>query len=316
MTKNLNNLPWNRLQKAPLLVAGLTGGAYYLGVILAVIFVNPVEKIAFFWPSNALAAAVLILIPRRHWPLVLAAVSIGYIAGRLPAGNLPLGVYVGFCIANLIEITVVAWLVKQWQSGGLKFSDLGRALPIVLISSVPAAFLSAMVGAGVVSFLLQSADFFRAFGVWFTGDLFGLILVTPLALAIIAPNDGPRLSWVGWLRTCEGVSLAAGLAGLGIAVSQILGANALFWPMVPYLVFPFLLWLAFRVDLFFAILGTFMVGLFQVWATYAGFGLFKFQGMSLTAEVVIMKVCITLLTVLTLVLAVRRDNQRQDSQVV
>lgn len=309
MPNKMNKLPHKLLKRPPLVVAGLAGGAYYLGVILAVIFVNPVEKIAFFWPSNALAAAVLILIPRRQWPIVLAAVAVGYFAGRLPNGELPLLVYVGFCIANLIEITALAWLVRQSWAEGIQFSDMGRAMPIVLISSVPAAFFSAMVGAGIVTLALQDAAFFRAFGVWFTGDLFGLILVTPLVLAFITPSDRSRLSSFRWPRICEGLALMAGLAGLGLAIVEMRGPDAMIWPMAPYLVFPFLLWLAFRVDLFCAILGTFMVGLFAVAATYAGFGLFKFHGISLTAEVVVMKLCITLLSVVTLVLAIRRDGQ-------
>ncbi len=302
-----NDVPPSR----PALVALWTGLAYLLGVILAVNFVNPGEKIAFFWPSNALAAGVLILAARRHWPLILGAVTLAYFLGRVPTGHLPWAVYVGFYLANLLEIILVAWLVRRNLPDGVTFANLGSALPIALIAAVPASVLSAVVGATTVTLGLEGASFARAFGVWFTGDLFGLVLVLPLTLALLSPARDGRWHGIDWRHLGEGALFAGALVMIGVGAALLGQTEASVWPAVPYLIFPFLAWIAWRMSLPWVILATVIAGLVQVVATFAGIGLFRFEGMSPTAEVVIMKVCLTTVTVVVLILAVRLDARRR-----
>ncbi len=59
------------------------GLTYWLAVVLAIELVSPVDKIALFWPPNAIAAAALILSSRKHWPLYLIAISLAYFAARV-----------------------------------------------------------------------------------------------------------------------------------------------------------------------------------------------------------------------------------------
>ena len=276
------------------LVGGVTGGLYYFGVLLALNFVNPVEKIAFFWPSNAIAAAVLLFAPRRNWPVILGAVVVGYLAARGPAGGLPPAVLAGFSVANLFECAVVALVFGAAWRGDVRLATMPRFLPYLLIACVIASTLSGVIGAFVVSQILQGATFLRAFVVWFAGDLSGLVLVLPFVVAFLVPDEGARRLALpeGNLRGGFIVGLVLAAAGTFLWLPE--GWNP--WLFTPYLILGALLWVAYRVNLIWTIIGAFCAGLVEIVATFIGFGLFRFEGMSITDEVVLMKAAIAVMT--------------------
>ncbi|MEQ9574602.1 MAG: MASE1 domain-containing protein [Rhodospirillales bacterium] len=278
------------------LVGVVTGGLYYFGVLLALNFVNPVEKIAFFWPSNAIAAVVLLFAPRRNWLVILGAVVVGYLAARGPAGGLPPAVLAGFSVANLFECAVVALVLGAAWRGDVRLATMPRFLPYLLIACVIASTLSGVIGALVVSQILQGATFLRAFVVWFAGDLSGLVLVLPFVVAFLVPGDGARRLALpaGNLRGGIMVGLVLILAAAGTFLWLPEGWNP--WLFMPYLILGALLWVAYRVNLIWTIIGAFCAGLVEIVATFIGFGLFRFEGMSITDEVVLMKAAIAVMT--------------------
>ena len=77
------------LKSMPVRLATL-GVSYWLAVIYAVELVSPIDKIALFWPANAIAVTALIFTKRRHWPLFLLVTALAYFAGRMPSGHFPL----------------------------------------------------------------------------------------------------------------------------------------------------------------------------------------------------------------------------------
>jgi len=278
------------------LVGAVTGVLYYFGVLFALTFVNPVEKIAFFWPSNAIAAVVLLFAPRRNWPVILGAVVVGYIAARGPAGGLPPAVLAGFSVANLFECTVVALVFGAAWRGDVRLATMPRFLPYLLIACVIASTLSGIIGAIVVSQVLHGATFLRAFVVWFAGDLSGLVLVLPFIVAFLVPDDGMR---------CLAFPAVNSRSGIIVGLALVLAAAGTFmwlpeswnpWLFTPYLILGALLWVACRVNLFWTIIGAFCAGLVEIVATFVGFGLFRFEGMSFTDEVVLMKAAIAVMT--------------------
>jgi integral membrane sensor domain MASE1 len=160
------------------------GLAYWLTVIFAIELVSPVDKIALFWPPNAIVAAALIFSDRKHWPLYLIAMALAYFAARVPGGPFPLYVYFGFCTANIIEVLIVAGDVKRLFRNPITHQTLTRVLPIVLLASIPVTVIGGM----FVTSAIEKATFVKATVGWLTGDLSGLLLVLPLLLAWLAPG--------------------------------------------------------------------------------------------------------------------------------
>jgi integral membrane sensor domain MASE1 len=292
-----------------------TGVLYYFGVQLALTFVNPVEKIAFFWPSNAIAAAVLIFAPRRVWPAILCAVVAGYMAARGPAGGLPLSVLSGFCLANLFECTIVALIFGAVWKRDLRFADMPKFLIFLLMACVVAAVLSGVIGGLVVAHILHGATFLRAFVVWFTGDLCGLMMGLPILVAFMAPNDGaPRLT-AHLENPRNGVAVALALLAAAGGLYLWLSDQSNIWLFTPYLVLAGLVWVALELNLIWTVIGAFAAGVIEVVATFVGFGLFAYEGMSITDEVVLMKAAIAVMTMAVLSFAARCEVAREEKSL-
>src|SRR5205085_8940777 len=90
---------------APARVAALAVGIaalYALGALLPFWFLTSPESGAAFFPAAGLTLAVLVLSPRRTWPLWLAVVAVAELAVDLTHGQ-SVGMAVGFTAANVVE---------------------------------------------------------------------------------------------------------------------------------------------------------------------------------------------------------------------
>ena len=290
-------------------VAGLAL-AYWLTVVLAIELVTPVEKIALFWPPNAIVAAVLLFTPRRDWLMYLAAMAVAYFAGRLPGGQLPVVVYVVFCVANFVEVLMVAEAVKRFVPSPVTHATLPRVLPVAMLALIPATLVSATMAGLIVDAEVEPAQFWMAWIGWLTSDLAGMLLVLPVLLAWVAPGAPPIAAYTRDQmieRTVVGVLLAA----IGLAIPTVLGDQQQISLVFPYLVFPILVWTAMRTGIRSTTLITLVVGLYSVFLTFLGQGPYAFKGLSAFGQVVVMKGGLITITVTTIFLSVLVTGRKQ-----
>jgi signal transduction histidine kinase len=188
------------------------------------------------WPPAGLGIAALYLWGLRWWPGVLLAELV--INGELLFSDkgLPLGSLLGQQTGNMAEIIVGAVLLRRLigprasldrveQVGGMLM-----ALAIATAISATAGTISMLAG-GVIDHS-NALTFWRT---WWLGDTSGGLVVLPLVL-VWAPDPG-----AAWrrMRTWEG--------GLLIATVVVLGVIAISTDEpVTYLIFPALIWAAFR----------------------------------------------------------------------
>src|SRR5690348_5294029 len=104
-------------------VTSLIAGAVALGLLYAVgasmtfwIVDNPALGTAFF-PSAGLTLGVLLISPRRAWPLMLAAVAIAEFTVDL-SHHQRFAMAVGFAVANAVEPYVGATLMRPRRRTG------------------------------------------------------------------------------------------------------------------------------------------------------------------------------------------------------
>jgi signal transduction histidine kinase len=183
-----------------------------------------------------LGIAVLYLWGLRWWPGVFIGELI--VNGELLLGSnpLPLGSLVGQQVGNMAEVIVGAVLLRE-LIGRRAALDRVEQIGGLLLALGAAAAISATVGtlsmrAGGVIDPSEIPKFWRT---WWLGDTSGGLVVLPLMLAWArAP-----LSSLRRIATWEGMFLVATVAALGaIAISTD--------EPVTYLVFPSLIWAAFR----------------------------------------------------------------------
>jgi signal transduction histidine kinase len=193
-------------------------------------------SVAAIWPPAGLGIAALSLWGFRWWP----GVFLGELAvnGELLVDDtaLPVGSLIGQQAGNLAEIVVGALLIRRFI-GRRAALDRTEQVGWMLVAVGIATAISAT--AGTTSMLLggvidqsEAPTFWRT---WWLGDTAGALVVLPLALAWVpAPA-------AAWRRICtwQGALMIAAVAGLSALAFSIEGP-------VAYMVFPALIWAAFR----------------------------------------------------------------------
>jgi signal transduction histidine kinase len=214
-----------------LLLAAAYYGAAKLGQTL-----RYTASVSAIWPPAGLGIAALYLWGLRWWPGVL----LGEIAVNgsllLDDSSFPVGSLLGQQTGNMAEIIVGALLLRRLVGPSAAMDRVeqvgGMLVALGLATAISAtAGTVSMIAGGIVD-ESDATEFWRT---WWLGDTSGGLVVLPL---ILAWAHDPIRAWRR-IRTWEGAAVLAAVTALGIvAVSTE--------EPVTYMVFPALIWVAFR----------------------------------------------------------------------
>jgi signal transduction histidine kinase len=193
-------------------------------------------SVAAIWPPAGLGIAALYLWGLRWWP----GVFLGELAvnGELLVDEtaLPLGSLIGQQAGNMAEIVVGALLLRRLIGPRAPLDRAERVFGMLVALGIATA-ISATVG--TMSMLLggvvEESEAPTLWRTWWLGDTAGALVVLPLALAWALE---PAAAWRR-IRTWQGALMVAAVVGLGALTFSLEGP-------VAYLVFPALIWAAFR----------------------------------------------------------------------
>ena len=193
-------------------------------------------SVSAIWPPAGLGIAALYLWGFRWWPGVFIGELI--VNGELlfDGSALPLGSLIGQQAGNMAEILVGAALLRR-LIGPRGALDRAEQVGGMLVSIAVATAISATVG--MLSMLLGDvihvSDLGKFWRTWWLGDTAGAVVVLPLALAWFRDPLG---AWRR-IRSWEGALLIAAVVVLGVLAVSI-------DEPATYVVFPALIWAAFR----------------------------------------------------------------------
>jgi PAS domain S-box-containing protein len=258
----------------------LVAMVYWLTVRLGLLVVARPEGVASIWPASGLALAVLLLSPSRHWTGLLAMIFLTNVVGNFSGGN-SLVVSLGFALANSLEPLLGAWVLTRFLRSRITFDNTREIFFLFGVALVVNA-LTALLGALVTS-LAFGAPYFRTWLVWWTSNGLGIILVTPL---IITWSSGWNLyQTIFQQRFGEAIILFSSLtafAWLLFGPFTVVGEQVL----RIYMIFPFLIWLAFRFRPRGMSSALTLLAAITVTSTMQGFGIFATPGQSVTRYLV------------------------------
>lgn len=169
-----------RAMRQRLLLPLATGLGYYFGAALGVAASAMSEGISLFWLPNGILLAVLLLVPRRDWPLHLAAAMLAELAADLPTFTLQQAL--GFAAVNLFECLLAAWLLQR-VARPFALDRLRHVALFGLYALVFSCGLAALLGAAIYALSgSTSTTLWNFWLIWWLGDGLGVLLVTPLLL--------------------------------------------------------------------------------------------------------------------------------------
>jgi PAS domain S-box-containing protein len=209
----------------------------YLSAKVGLALVVPPHNISLFWFTNALLFAVLLLVPRRVWPMLIVTAYAGVSVLNLQSGNTIISTG-WFALANMGELLFAAFAVSYVFKGVPRLNSpktlAQYGMFVVILPSFVSAFIGALAGG--------EGDYWLKWRIWFVTDCLALLILPSAVWGLVRL----RSAWRETSRAyyVEFVTLIAllGVVGYGIFVTSA-SSNS---PALLYSLVPFLLWSALR----------------------------------------------------------------------
>jgi len=260
-----------RISPAAIALRALLFAAGYFGCTLLgnVISYEP-GVVTTFWPPAGCLTAVFLMMQPRLWPILLAAAIPANAAVDLLYGREPLVGFL-FCIGNSIGAMAGAFVYRRLFGGGPRLTVVKQLFGFLAVSGILAPLVGATAGAAVSAVRFDGSRFTDVWGTWWFADVLGVFVVTPLFLAWMPRESRERGPRPGALTVLESCAAAAGLVMSAVLVFTVPGSRAM---DLEFLVLPFLIWSALRLDLRVTTLMNLLLALIVVSCTARGLGPF------------------------------------------
>jgi diguanylate cyclase (GGDEF)-like protein len=218
--------------------------AYVAAAVLGTALTREAGPMAVFWPANALLVGVLLRMPRRDYPVSLAACTLAAVAVNLGYGDPPF-VAVARAGVNILEVLCGYHLIARF-SPNFMLTDL-CGLSVMAAASMAAPAISATAAAILLSGSL-GMTFADLWWARWSRDAVGMLLFLPL-IASFDPKPFGRLLFGERDRALilQAVEVAAAF-GLLLVVFVLITRGH--WYGSPTLFAPILLWTALRFGVF------------------------------------------------------------------
>jgi len=251
------------------------------------------------WPAAGIALGAVLVWGGQVFPAIaFAAFLVNYLSG------LPLWVALAIGLGNASSAVVGGYLLSRIPDFQVSFIRLRDVLRFVLVGAIGATAAAPCVGvtALTVAQMKPWSSYGSAWAIWWLGDAMGVIVVTPLVLAL---RELLKLC-----RSKQVVELAFLLLGI-LAVSMLIfGPHVrLRDDVLAFVVFPFILWAAIRFGPPGVAPANVIAAGVAVWGTARGAGPFISHSPLRNAELLQLFIAVTSLTGLILA-AVISERQR------
>src|SRR5882672_7920189 len=228
----------------------------------------PPDHIASFWPATAFLVAVLLLVPRRIWPVLIFA-GLGAMALADLKNGVPLGFEIWITLGNLAEVLVATLGITRLLEGVPHLSSLKNLAKYLVFAVILVPFVSALVGANGSA----PGGYWLQLRLWFFADALAFLTVTPAILNWV--HEGRE--WArGPHNYLEFAALLTSLIFFGYLT--FMGTGRWDQPALLYSLVPLLLWAALRLGLKGVSTSLVVVALLSIWGAAHGRGPFAEQG--------------------------------------
>ena len=226
------------------------------------------------WPPSGIAFALIILLGRSSWPGITIGALVANVMAYWNSPGMPAQTIISIssliAIGSTLEAVVGNYLVKEWINDPFPFKQTKNAFRFLFVT-----LLIAIIGSGIGTFSLwinngiPAGSFLRVSFSWWVGNVVGILLFTPFILSLVRKqyfkfSKDKILEISVFLVSALSLYFLLQVDYLSVTLERAL----------PFLVLPFLLWLAFRFDLFVAISAVVITSIFSIYITTLNFGPF------------------------------------------
>lgn len=258
------------------------------------------------WPPSGIALAALLILGSNVWP----GISLGVFIGSLITGA-PLNVALGITIGNTLEALCGTYLLK-WL---FRFQNpIGRIQDVVGLAgcSVISTSLGATIGT-VTLMVTGNGDWLGFWGLWSTwwiGDLLGALVVAPALLVWVSPASFQLRK----RQYAEGLLLLSLLVFVTWYVFGSKPPDGIFHQALIYVIFPFVIWAALRLEQHGATIAVFFISVIAIWGTVQELGPFSLE--SKNNGLILLQTYIAVVSLTSLILAAATIERRKANEAL
>lgn len=282
--------------------------AYYAGAMGAFAIGTLSDKIfAPFWPPNAILFCGLVLAPRKHWPLYLAAVLPAHIAAEMFVSMPPLPMAIAFltnCAIAVLSAEILFRLMpsRQW------FGSFPGTLAYLVVAAGVVPALVALCGAFVpILSGAPIAQYWSFWGLWYVGNALAFLTLAPFIVTWAERGIDWRVAPLQILEALIVTVLLVVSCELSIDLGRRFINSGYALPIL-YLPLPFIAWAAVRFGSRGASGAALIVSVVSTWAANNGDSVF-FEG-SPEATLLALQIFLASIAVVVLLLGASIDQLR------
>lgn len=185
--------------------------AYLVAALLGQWLRTAHDDLPIWWPPSGLYLAVLLATPPRHWLRFAVAATAAELAINAWLYQATIYTNVLICLSQTAGILIGAMLVHRWCD--MPFAiRAARDVAALVAAALLGPVIAATAGAASIALSGKQA-FFEVWPLLWMGDAVGILIVTPLVLAILQSQvDSHNYSPARW---AEAIALIAALIGTG-----------------------------------------------------------------------------------------------------
>jgi len=248
------------------------------------------------WPPTGISLAALLLSGYRLWP----GIACGALLANLSVG-VPFLSALGIATGNTFEALLGAYLLRHVAGFRNSLARLRDVFSLVGLAAVLSTMVSATIGAtsAWLGGLIPSMNYVPAWSTWWIGDGMGDLIVAPMLLTWRAlPNLRRRPAWY--------VEVAILLTLLVVSCWLFFDLRA---RPVSWVVFPFLIWAALRLDQPGTTATVFVASGMAIWSRAQGAD--PVSGMALSRDLASLQIFMGAVSVTGMVLAAIMSEREQ-----
>ncbi|GBQ91974.1 putative diguanylate cyclase [Gluconacetobacter johannae DSM 13595] len=147
--------------------------------------------VATIWPANAIIVVAMLRSSRSDGRLYVMALCVMTILINI-GDHRPWGIVLGFALANMVEVTMAALLVRRISPVAHSFEQPGWAFRFAVAIFI-SVIGSAVVAGGALSFS-EHHPWVAGSKFWMMSHLPGLLIIVPMLLALSPERDRQRLA--------------------------------------------------------------------------------------------------------------------------
>jgi len=277
-------------------VLGLFGASFLAAHQVGLRLITPDNPLSPVWLPSGVMLGGFILLPRRLWWHALAAIVVADVISNEWAG-VRMWVGLAYLLASLIELAVALRIMHWLGALELTFRRVRDTFALLLAAAAGAAASGLL--AGVIATQTTNATFAPSFQTWFTADVLGMLLLTPLLVSWARGEWNDSLSW---RQALEGVGFMAFWSWASYRIFR--GDLTIGWLMPhPYMLASLMVWAAFRLGIRGVSTAMSTVAAVAISVVLTGTRVFPLGGATLSEQLLLVQVFLVVMGVTGLLLA-------------